>query len=67
LPVPHWVTWAEIIAQAAVLCPRYRTRAWLRDAAGSAQNGIHVTEQIDQILGRALGNEIPAGSSGQPW
>lgn len=47
---PIWVTWAEIIAQAAVLCPCCRTRVWFRDAAGSAQNAVHVTGRIDQTL-----------------
>jgi hypothetical protein len=48
---PIWVTWTEVIAQAAVLCPCCRTRAWLRDVEGSMQNaGKIIEQQIDQAL-----------------
>jgi hypothetical protein len=48
---PIWVQYAEVVAQAAVLCPCCRTRIWLRDAEGSAQNaGDVIEQQINQTL-----------------
>jgi hypothetical protein len=46
-----WVTWAEIVVQAVVLCPCCRTRTQLSDAEGSMQNAAHVVErEINQFL-----------------
>jgi uncharacterized Zn-finger protein len=48
---PSWVIWAEIAAQAIILCPCCRTRVRLVDAEGSAQNAARAVEQqIDQFL-----------------
>ena len=48
---PIWVTWAEIVVQAVVLCPCCRTRTQFSDAEGSMQNAAHVVErEINQVL-----------------
>jgi hypothetical protein len=48
---PIWVSWAEIVVQAVVLCPCCRIKIQLRDAEGSMQNAGHVIEeQINQAL-----------------
>jgi hypothetical protein len=48
---PIWVTWAEMVVQAAILCPCCRTRIQLVDAAGSVQNAARAVEyQINQVL-----------------
>jgi hypothetical protein len=50
---PIWVTWAEIVVQAAILCPCCRTHIQLVDAAGSMQNAAHAVErEINQVLKR---------------
>jgi hypothetical protein len=46
-----WVQYAEVVAQAAVLCPCCRTRIWLSDAEGSVQNaGDVIEQQVNQAL-----------------
>jgi hypothetical protein len=48
---PIWVTGAEIVAQAAAMCPCCRTRVWLVDAGGTFQNvGREVERQIEETL-----------------
>jgi len=48
---PLWIQYAEVVVQAAVLCPCCRVRIWLHDAQGSAQNAGEVIEQqINQAL-----------------
>lgn len=48
---PIWVIWAEIDAQAIILCPCCRTRIRLVDAEGSVQNAARAVEQqISQLL-----------------
>jgi hypothetical protein len=46
-----WVSWAEIVVEAAVLCPCCRARIQLKDAEGGMQNAARVVEQqISQVL-----------------
>jgi hypothetical protein len=48
---PIWVPWAEIVVQAAVLCPCCRARTQLSDAEGDMQNAARVVErQINDVL-----------------
>jgi hypothetical protein len=48
---PIWVTWAEVVVQASILCPCCRARVQLTDPEGSMQNAAHAAEQqINQIL-----------------
>jgi hypothetical protein len=48
---PLWVTGAEIIAQAAVVCPCCLAEVWLRDSAGSMQNtGQDIERHVRQAL-----------------
>jgi len=49
-----WIQYAEIVAQAAVLCPCCRTRVLLRDAAGSVQLAGEVMQRAQERLARAL-------------
>ena len=48
---PIWVIWAEIAAQAIILCPCCRIRIRLVDAEGSVQDAARsVEQQISQFL-----------------
>jgi hypothetical protein len=48
---PIWVIWAEIVAQAIILCPCCRIRIHLVDAEGSVQAAARTVEQqINQFL-----------------
>lgn len=48
---PIWVIWAEIVAQAVILCPCCRVQIRLADAEGSVQKAARAVEQqISQFL-----------------
>lgn len=48
---PVWVLYAEVVVQAAVLCPCCRVRIWLCDAQGGMQNAGDVIElELNQAL-----------------
>jgi ribosomal protein S27E len=48
---PIWVTWAEAVVQASILCPCCRDRIRLTDPEGGMQNAARVVEQqINEVL-----------------
>jgi hypothetical protein len=53
---PLWVTWAEVVVQAVVLCPCCRIRIQLSDAEGSLQNAARVVERVISQALKGLGN-----------
>jgi hypothetical protein len=48
---PIWVLWAEVVAQASVVCPACRRRVHLVDHEGGMQNA---PAEVEQIIRRAV-------------
>lgn len=51
---PLWIRLVEVVAGCAVVCPVCRSRVWLRDGDGSAQNAATEIDNAMDELAQAI-------------